>query len=137
MHMVSKLTSDSDRLVRYIRDCSKRIANDPGLLASWKQYILDDALNEHTPSYDGKYFDGRILDDIVSVCRDYSKPFIPYQTTVQQWLVKINDNIRNGRLSDSDDLYTSLYNDIYDLYHPSSQHQKVSSADSLLGDFDI
>lgn len=137
MHMVTRLTSDSDRLVCYIQDCSKRIANDPRLLASWQQYILNNAMNEYTPKYGGKYFDGRIVDDIVSACRDYTKPFLPYQSTVQQWIVKSNQKIRKGTLANSDDLYKSLYNDIYDLYHLSAQHTNVSSADSLLGDFDI
>ena len=137
MHMVTKLTSDSDRLVRYIQSCSKRIANDPNLLTSWQQYILNDAMNDHTPKYGGKYFDGRIVEDIVHACRDYTQPFLPYQSTVQQWLVKSNQKIRSGTLSDSDDLYKSLYNAVYDLYHPYVQYTKVSSADSLLGDFDI
>lgn len=137
MVMVTKLTNNSDRLVRYIRDCANVIANTPSLLTSWKEQVLDDVLNENIPMYNGKYFDGRIVSDIVCACRDYSQPQHLVQAAVQQWLTKSNTKIKDGTLSGSNDLYLALYKEIYDLYHPSVQSTKISSMDSLLSDFDI
>lgn len=135
--MVSKLTYSADQLVVYIRDCAANIQNDPGLLAAWKQRVMDQVTNETTAGYHGEFFDNRIVSDIVGACRDYNLPFIHYRLTVRQWLVKINDKMRNGTLSDSDELYTTLFNDIYNLYHPSTQANQVSSSDRFLAEFDV
>ena len=139
-HMVNALSNSSNNLVQYVKDRAQAIAQDPGMLTLWKNEVLSKVLNKDQPQYgSGKnkvFFDERVISDIVDACRA-GAPKLAHQSTVQQWLARVEKKIRNGTVAESDDLSKTLFAAVYDLYHPATQQTRKSSADLLLGDFDI
>lgn len=137
--MVTALSDSANKLVQYVKSCTQIIATDPQKFSLWRTEVLTNVLNKNQPQYGSRnkvFFDERVISDIVGACRD-GAPKKPYQQTVQQWLAGMEIKIQQGTITESNELYNTLYTAIYDLYHPVVQQTSKSSADLLLGDFEI
>ena len=136
--IITKLAANSDKLIRYIRDCASKIQKNPELLKRWRELIVDKVMNKNIPRYgknemDMEYFDPRIVNDLAEMYRA-GKPRKPYAQVVRTWLSQMEPKLLRGSISSSDELRDSLADGLDNLYCPSSLDDTESSADLLMQD---
>ncbi len=138
VYFVNRLSDDSDKMVNYIKMCADRIAQDETLCKLWKQVLLTEVMNKSKEQYsNGKsFFDERVVQDLAKACRG-SDSWKPHKPTICQWIAKMEPVIQSGGIKQSDELYKSLYDSLYSLYHPQVSQVATSSAELLLSEFDI
>ena len=125
--MVKSLSDSSDKLYAFVKTCADYISQNSGWKESWKKIVLSDVLNKNVPKYRDFYFDGRVLDDVASAYSS-GKTGKSYQLQVKQWVTEMEGKIQAGTLS-TDDLHKSLMRTMEEVYHPSVQQSKKTSAD--------
>lgn len=134
--VVNKLSSDSDRLGSYIRDCADRISKDLSLSIQWRDRLVHNVFNKDKPMYSrgAHYFDERIVLDLESKVKGNAPPK-PHQLAVKNWLIALEPKLLQGSISDSNELSDSLLQALSALYTPSALGMEPSSAERLLGEF--
>ena len=132
--MLQQLCEDADRFLKQLRRCIHEVGQNEALCAEWKNKLIRDVLNPQGKRIDNdgnvQYFDRRILTDLEEAARSGDRK--PYGGAVKNWVVKMGEAIRTDAITDTDYLRRTLYETLYQLYHPEEAlREKKSLADIL------
>lgn len=133
--VVEIMSKYSNKLIDYIERCAEKISKSNELQKQWRDELIKKALDGNTLLYGqgNCYFDERIVIDLELKQRGGAVKK-PYQQVVKDWLLELEPKVRNGNLTDADEMRRMLIQKLYDLYNPSLTNVSSSSADLLLGD---